>query len=75
MPVLPILQYVFTYHLNKNKYNMKIYNLDVTSNFFEQVDDSGCHIELDGCIRFVYLRDTDYSTMDELKQAIEGLYD
>lgn len=54
---------------------MKIYNLDVTSNFFEQVDDSGCHIELDGCIRFVYLRDTDYSTMDELKQAIEGLYD
>lgn len=54
---------------------MKIYNLNVTSNFFEQVDDSGCHIELDGCIRFVYLRDTDYSTMDELKQAIEGLYD
>jgi hypothetical protein len=52
---------------------MKIYNLDVTSNFFEQVDDSGCHIELDGCIRFVYLRDTDYSTMNELKIAIESL--
>lgn len=52
---------------------MKIYNLDVTSNFFEQVDDSGCHIELGGCIRFVYLRDTDYSTMEALEDAIKNL--
>lgn len=52
---------------------MKIYNLDVTSNFFEQVDDLGCHIELDKCVRYVYLKDTTYSTMDELKQAIESL--
>jgi hypothetical protein len=52
---------------------MKIYNLDVTSNFFEQIDDSGCHIELDGCIRFVYLVDTDYSTMQSLEDAIKNL--
>lgn len=53
---------------------MKIYDLDVTSNYFEQIDDSGCHIELEGCIRYVYLKDTQYSTMDELKIAVESLY-
>lgn len=53
---------------------MKIYDLDVTSNYFEQIDDSGCHIELEGCIRYVYLEDTQYSTMDELKIAVESLY-
>jgi hypothetical protein len=52
---------------------MTIYNKQVTSTYFEQIDELGCHIELDGCITFVYLRDTTYSTMDELKQAIESL--
>jgi hypothetical protein len=52
---------------------MKIYNLDVTSNFFEQVDDSACHIELDGCIRYVYLKDTEYNTMQDLEVAITNL--
>ena len=53
---------------------MRIYNLEVTSNFFEQIDDLGCHIELDGCIRFVYLIDTEYNSMYELKLAVEKLY-
>jgi hypothetical protein len=53
---------------------MKIYDLEVTSNFFEQVDDGACHIELDGCIRYVYLEDTQYTTMNELKIAVESLY-
>jgi len=52
---------------------MYIYNEQVTSNFFEQVDSVGCHIELDGCIRYVYLRDTPYNTMQELQNAIENL--
>ena len=52
---------------------MKIYDLNVTSNFFEQVDDSGCHIELDGCIRYVYLADTQFYTMIALKIAVESL--
>jgi len=52
---------------------MRIYNLEVTSNYFEQIDDLGCHIELDGCIRFVYLEDTEYSTITELQIAVENL--
>ena len=53
---------------------MRIYDLEVTSNFFEQIDSVGAHIELDGCIRYVYLKDTPYSTMAELKEEIEKLY-
>lgn len=52
---------------------MRIYNLEVTSNFFEQIDSTGCHIELDNCIRFVYLSDTEYNTMEDLKTAVEAL--
>lgn len=52
---------------------MKIYNEEVTSNFFEQVDDIACHIELNGCIRYVYLKDTEYNTMEELQEAIQNL--
>lgn len=52
---------------------MTIYNKQVTSNFFEQIDEFGCHIELDGCVTFVYLDDTEYKTMEELKTAIETL--
>ena len=52
---------------------MKIYDLEVTSNYFAQIDDNGCHIELDFDIRFVYLADTGYATMQELQTAIEAL--
>jgi hypothetical protein len=52
---------------------MTIYNKQVTSTYFEQIDEFGCHIELDGCIAFVYLADTEYKTMDELKTAVETL--
>jgi hypothetical protein len=52
---------------------MEIYGLQVTSNYFEQIDLTGCHIELANSIRFVYLEDTEYSTMEELQTAIEAL--
>lgn len=52
---------------------MIIYGLQVTSNYFAQIGDNGCHIELDFDIRFVYLADTDYATMQELQTAIEAL--
>jgi hypothetical protein len=52
---------------------MRIYNLEVTSNYFEQIDDLGCHIELDGCIRFVYLIDTEYNSMEALENAVKNL--
>lgn len=59
--------------LHLNNITMTIYNKRVTSTFFEQIDEFGCHIELDGCITFVYLADTEYKTMDELKTAVETL--
>ena len=52
---------------------MTIYNKQVTSNYFEQIDELGCHIELDGCVTFVYLADTEFKTMEELKIAVETL--
>jgi hypothetical protein len=52
---------------------MKIYNLEVTSNFFDKIDDGACHIELDGCIRYVYLIDTEYNNMLDLEEAITNL--
>lgn len=52
---------------------MIIYGLQVTSNYFAQIGDNGCHIELDFDIRFVYLADTGYATMQELQTAIEAL--
>jgi hypothetical protein len=52
---------------------MEIYGLQVTSNYFEQLDSLACHIELANNIRFVYLADTEYLTMEELQTAIEAL--
>ncbi len=52
---------------------MIIYGQNVTSNYFAQIGDNGCHIELDFDIKFVYLADTEYSTMEELQTAIEAL--
>lgn len=52
---------------------MEIYGLQVTSNYFEEIDSTGCHIELANNIRFVYLEDTEYNTMEDLKTALEAL--
>ena len=50
---------------------MKINGLDVTGNYFEKIDDTMCHIELNGCIRLVHLNDTDYSSIEDLGVKIE----
>ena len=52
---------------------MIIYGLQVTSNYFDQIGDNGCNVELDFDIRFVYLADTGYATMQELQTAVEAL--
>ncbi len=52
---------------------MIIYGLQVTSNYFAAIGNDGCHIELAYDIRFVYLADTEYATMEELQTAIEAL--
>lgn len=52
---------------------MKINNLKVTSNFFEKVDESSAHIDLEGCVRLVHLSDTEFATIEELKTAVESL--
>jgi hypothetical protein len=52
---------------------MIIYGQNVTSNYFAQIGDNGCHIELNFDIRFVYLADTEYATLAELQTAIEAL--
>jgi hypothetical protein len=52
---------------------MKINNLEVTSNFFEQVDETCVHCELGGCIRLVHIVDTDFETIEDLKKQIEIL--
>jgi hypothetical protein len=52
---------------------MKINNLDVTSNFFEQVDETSIHCELGGCVRLVHIENTEFKTIEELKLAIENL--
>ena len=52
---------------------MKINNLGVTSNFFEQVDEVSAHCELERCIRLVHLENTEFETIEELKKAIESL--
>jgi hypothetical protein len=51
---------------------MRILDLEVTSNYFEELGETACHIELEGCIRFVYLKDTEYNSIEELKIAIEN---
>ena len=52
---------------------MIINGYEVTSNFFDYVDETCCHLELDYCIRLVHLSQTDYKTMQELQTAIEAL--
>jgi len=52
---------------------MIIYGLEVTSNYFAQIGDNGCHIELAYDIRFVYLADTEYRTIEDLQTAVEAL--
>jgi hypothetical protein len=52
---------------------MIINGFNVTSHFFEYVDETMCHLELDYCIRLVHLHDTEYSTIEELQTAVETL--
>lgn len=49
---------------------MKINGLNVTGNYFEKVDDTMCHVELDGCIRLVHLTDTGYSSIEEIETIV-----
>jgi hypothetical protein len=52
---------------------MIINGFQVTSNFFDYVDETMCHLELDYCIRLVHLEDTEYSAIEELQIAVENL--
>ena len=52
---------------------MKINGYTVTSNFFDYIDETCCHLELDNCIRLVHLSDTEFKTIAELQTAIEAL--
>jgi hypothetical protein len=52
---------------------MIINGYNVTSNFFDYVDETMCHLELDDCIRLVHLEDTEYNTIEELRIAVENL--
>jgi hypothetical protein len=52
---------------------MIINGFKVTSNFFDYVDETCCHLELDGCIRLVHLSQTEYSTIEDLQTAVEAL--
>ena len=52
---------------------MEIYGLRVTGNFVEILDESCVHLELGNCIRLVWLKDTEFKTVNDLKIAIENL--
>jgi hypothetical protein len=52
---------------------MIINGFTVTSNTFDAVDDFSCHLELDGMVRLVWLKDTEFKTIDDLKTAVENL--
>jgi hypothetical protein len=52
---------------------MIINGFTVTSTFFDYVDETMCHLELDGCIRLVYLSDTEFETINDLETAVEKL--
>ncbi len=52
---------------------MRIYELEVTSNLFDYVDETSAHIELGGCLRLVNLSDTNFETIEDLKLAVESL--
>ena len=53
---------------------MIINGFRVTSNVFDYVDETMCHLELDGCLRLVHIEDTEYNSIEELKIAVENLY-
>ena len=52
---------------------MIINGFKVTSNFFDYVDATMCHLDLDHCIRLVHLSDTEFNTIEDLKTAVEAL--
>jgi hypothetical protein len=52
---------------------MIINGFRVTSNVFDYVDETMCHLELDGCLRLVHIEDTEYNSIEELKIAVENL--
>jgi hypothetical protein len=52
---------------------MTINELNVTSNYFDLVDETSAHLELDGCVRLVHLVNTEFKTIEELKLAVESL--
>jgi hypothetical protein len=52
---------------------MTIYEIEVTGNFVEILDENSAHIELGGCIRLVHLSDTEFETVNDLKIAVENL--
>ena len=45
----------------------------VTSTLFDYIDETMCHLELDGCTRLVHLSDTEFETINDLKTAVEKL--
>ena len=52
---------------------MKINDLNVSSNYFDLVDETSAHLELEGCVRLVHLANTNFQTIEELKLAVESL--
>jgi hypothetical protein len=52
---------------------MIINGYEVTSNFFDYVDPTMCHLELDYCIRLVHLSQTPSGTIEDLQTAVEAL--
>lgn len=56
---------------------MEIYGLPVTGKIQDKIidiiDNETAHVHLGGCLRLVYLEDTDFSSMDELKSAVAAL--
>jgi hypothetical protein len=52
---------------------MIINGFTVTATTFEPVDDFSCHLELDGMLRLVWLKDTEFETINDLKIAVDAL--
>jgi hypothetical protein len=53
---------------------MIINGFKVTSNFFDYVDATMCHLDLDHCIRLVHLSQTEFNTIEELQTAVTDLF-
>lgn len=52
---------------------MVINNFTVTSDFIEIIDDNSVHLELDNCIRLVWIKNTEFETVKDLQKAIKAL--